>query len=169
MKQRVKAIALACVLLLSLAACNSSPKPEPQTVSGAVNEPMQTTFFTYTVLSAEKVDEYNGYTAPQADQSLALVRVSLQNITDDPQSLYDSDFTLTWDGGSAWCADTIEGAEAMLPKSTGLAGGQAAEYELLFVLPQGQTAPALVYTETFASKDSEDAVQSTYTVPLSLA
>lgn len=168
MKQRFTALALACVLLFSLAACNSSPKPEPQTVSGAVNTPMQTTFFTYTVLSAEVVDEYNGYTAPQTDQALALVRVSLQNITDDPQSLYDSDFTLTWEGGSAWCADSLEGAEAMLPKSTELTAGQAAEYALLFVLPQGQTAPALVYTETFASKGSEDAVQSTYTVPLTL-
>lgn len=168
MKQRFTVLALACVLLFSLAACNSSPKPEPQTVSGAVNAPMQTTFFTYTVLSAELVDEYNGYTAPQTDQALALVRVSLQNITDDPQSLYDSDFTLTWEGGNAWCADTIEGAEAMLPKSTELATGQAAEYELLFVLPQGQTAPALVYTETFASKGSEDTVQSTYTVLLTL-
>lgn len=119
---------------------------------GNVGDEFSTVFFDFTVLSAELVDAYEGYTAPEGWLLIDSV-ITVTNTTRYTLPMFNSDFFILW--------DTDEGTNGDFgPEDTyGLPGVMADEYELprneiitehvLFLVPDTCSDFDICYTEVY--------------------
>lgn len=152
------ALLLAAVLLLALTACGGNSN------KAGLGKPLSTMFFDYTVLSAEVVAEYDGYT-PEEGNKLVLCSVKVKNDFGEELLMFDTDFQIQWGEGDedfAWSVETFN--NQMMPAEYDLANKAEVTYDLLFEVPEEITRFSLVYLEEYTDRSGNSETGELYEV-----
>ncbi len=162
MFKKVLAVVLSLMALITFSSCDTfdSLLNDKASSNGRhtfkVGDKASTMFFDFTVLSAEKIDEYTGITPSENKQLIAVV-ATVTNTFGKDLELYDTDFFLQW-GKNGEIEDgtmPIEAIDdAMAPGTYYLANG--ATVELLYVFEAPSEAPEFhfVYAEEYTEADT---------------
>lgn len=147
MRKFSKLAALVMVLVLSLAMFAGCGKSATA---------IETYFFIYDVLNAEKVDSYEGVT-PAAGNKLLVVNISVQNTFGEDIPMFDSDFQLQWGEGDEDYANPLEAtSDKQLPEEYTLKNKETRKGALLFEIPADLTDFTLVNVEFFEDETVGD-------------
>ena len=140
------------MLALAFAACSNNSAQGGGT-DGDIGRTFSTMFFDYTVNSAERLTEYDGYT-PAAGKKLLVVSVSVKNDFGSTLPMYDTDFQLQWGDGDddyAWAVDAFN--DKMMPLEWELDDKKTATYDMLFEIPADVTEFSLCYLEEYTDQN----------------
>ncbi len=157
MFKKVLAVTLSVMALFAFASCDIADSLlNDKTVfdrrhTFKVGEKASTMFFDFNVLSAEKVDEYDGIT-PSEDNQLITVVATVTNTFGKAIELYDDDFFLQWGKngkikGGVWPIEAID--DTMAPGTYYLANGATVEFLYVFEAPSEAAEFHFVYTEEY--------------------
>lgn len=147
MRKFLKVAALVLVLALAMsvfAGCGKSKTAE------------ETYFFTYDVLKAEKVSDFDGI-KPTEGKMLLAVTVSIENTFGEDIPMFDTDFQVQWGPGDDDFAVTLEASsDKQLPESYTLADKETRKGILLYEVPADLTDFTLAYLEFFDDQTTGD-------------
>lgn len=161
---RVMAVLLICALAFALAACAPEREQAASAVTEVSGEPLATLFFKYSAASAQWLDYFEDY-VPEDAETLIELKLTVQNTTDAPQTMYDSDFILRWaEDDFAWMRDAM--TEEMYPAQFVLEAGESATYSVLFTVPKAEKLFTLEYTEQFSADGVETQTGATYQIKI---
>lgn len=132
--------------------------------AGSVGDTMSTTWFDFTVNSADAYgNEYEGYSAERGYQ-LLVVNVTIENTFNEVNPMFYSDFTVVWGSSDDYYDYPLQNAESLsddfLPDTYYMDPGDKVTGSLLYEIPADETDFKLSYVEV----DDEDNVYDTFTV-----
>ena len=117
---------------------------------GELGDTMQTAFFQFTVLSADFIEDANGY-QPAAGHRLVDCVIVTQNTFGDDLEMYDYDFQMQWGGeGEDDYSNPIAATyETMVPSSYTLGDLEKSEYHYIYEVPEGSSSFSVSFLEYF--------------------
>ena len=163
---------LAALLMTGLTACGSTGLSNENNVyaedgyaEGVLGDVMNTYFFTYTVNSAYVCEQYESY-VPAEGYDLLVADVTINNISDDAITMYDTDFQVQWgdddnddafDVPITYYVETTETiSEDIFPYEYDLKKKESRTGQLVFEVPEGMAEYSISYMEYFSDDTSGD-------------
>mgnify|MGYP005764389673 CR=1 FL=1 len=162
-----KVFSIAAIILcvaLALSGCNSvqTIKAVDGYAEGRIGDTMENSFFTFTVKSAQFVDEYAGY-QPKEGYVLLDAVVDMKNVFGETIPMYVDDFQIQWGDGDmdfGYAIDPID--DTMIPLEFELGRAESREYHCVYEVPEGSTEFSISYLEIF-----EDRRKATFSLSFS--
>jgi hypothetical protein len=173
-KKRVLAllVALSLVSSLTLTACNAVEQVAQSAaenvaqflegdVTGEVGTKYETRWFSFTVDSAERTQNYDSYTASEGN-TLLVVHITETNTSGEPQAFGTFDWFLDDDSLGEYIYPLDPLNDTMMPSSFTLADEETASYDVVIECPSSLANPYLMYVET----DTDDQTYTTFKLPV---
>ena len=136
---------------LVLSGCGLLPGTErTETEEVHVGDTVSTSWFDYTITSAQSADSYQDRTADEGCK-LIVVELTIQNRFDEPVPMYDSDFQLYWGeyAQDQWALPLDVYCSEQLPQEYSLAVGETREGVLVYQVPDSACDFTLAFLEVF--------------------
>ena len=136
---------------LVLSGCGLLPGTErTETEEVHVGDTVSTSWFDYTITSAQSADSYQDRTADEGCK-LIVVELTIQNRFDEPVPMYDSDFQLYWGeyAQDQWALPLEPYCSEQLPQEYSLAVGETREGALVYQVPDSACDFTLAFLEVF--------------------
>lgn len=170
--KKLLTILLAVCLLASLAACgqggagSSAGGATAASVAGAsvaddgretggyaegkIGDRMPNEFFAFTVLSAEKVNEYAGYTAADG-MTLIVAEIKVENIFGDTVPMFSSDFQIQWgsDGEDDYEYPLEKYADDLMEDAYDLPKKESVTAKVVYEIPADTSEYSISYMEIY--------------------
>ncbi len=153
-RTKIRLISACAALALALTGCDAIGGGSP--TEAQVGDRVSTSWFDYTITSAQAVENYEGCTAPVGDK-LVVVDMTMTNTYDQPVPMFDTDFQLYWgDYGSDEMAFPLEPyCTAQLPTDYDLAVGETREGVLIYQVPSDVQDFTFAFLEVFDNGTEE--------------
>lgn len=169
--KKIISLLLATLLTACLAGCGDSSNitnaniihAEDGYAEGSMEDIMHTYFFTYTVNNAYVCDQYESY-VPADGNDLLVAEVTVENISDETITMYDTDFQVQWgddenddafDVPITYYVDTTETiGKNIFPYEYELKKKESRTGHLVFEVPEGKTEFSISYLEYFSDETS---------------
>lgn len=142
---------------LVLSGCGLLPGAErTETEEIQVGDTVSTSWFDYTITSAQSMTAYQDYTADEGCK-LIVVELTIQNRFDEPVPMYDSDFQLYWGeyAQDQWALPLEVFCPQQLPEEYDLAVDETREGVLVYQVPDSACDFTLAFLEVFDNGTAE--------------
>ncbi len=144
-------------LAVALAGCSIIPgMGDGGTNEAHVGDTVSTSWFDYTIISAEPAESYEGYTAAEGNK-LVVVDLTMKNTFNESVPMYDTDFQLYWgeysDDEMAFPLEPY--CEAQLPMEYYLSIEEVREGILVYEVPSDVRDFTFAFLEIFDNGTDE--------------
>jgi hypothetical protein len=130
-------------------------------VSGQVGKEYKTIWFNFTIKSIDKVQTYQGKTAPAGYEYIDVV-VSETNTFDEPLPMGTFDWYVDAPSFREYVDPENPWHSSMMPTEFTLKIGETQQYHMIFEVPTGTSGLKLVYEEI----DEKGSTHSTFTIDI---
>lgn len=141
--------------------------PEDGFAGGRIEDVMATAFFDFTLVSAERCDEYNGYTPAEGTQLVDVV-IRVYNTFGETLPMFSSDFQIQWgeaDDAFGYPVEEITGDD-VAPEEYSLHPFETVEYHHVYQVPADSQEYAVAYLEMFDDESTGDMFFVYFELPL---
>ena len=135
----------------------SRVEPEGGFAGGRIGDAMVTAFFDFTLLSAEKRAEYEGY-VPAEGYVLVDVAIGVYNTFGETVPMFASDFQIQWGDGEeeyGYPVQEITGEQAV-PEQYPLHPFETAEYHHVYEVPEDTGEYSVSFLELYEDESQGD-------------
>lgn len=135
----------------------SRVEPEDGFAGGRIGDAMATAFFDFTILSAEKRAEYEGY-VPAEGYILVDTAVKVYNTFGETVPMFASDFQIQWGDGDedyGYPVQEITGEQAV-PEQYSLHPFETVEYHHVYEVPEGTEEYSVSFLELYEDESQGD-------------
>lgn len=125
---------------------------------GRIGDTLKNAFFEYTVLSANYVNEYDGYRPTDGNVLLDTV-IRVKNVFGETIPMFNADFQIQWGDGDedyGYGVEALEGKKDIMPQEYELARAETVTYHVVYEVPEGTSEYSISYLEIYEDNSQGD-------------
>ena len=166
MRKKSLVLVLAFVMMFALAGCDMISGLLGGKTEGEVGTTLKTSWFDFTVNSAEEADSYADYTAAEGNK-LVVVEVTETNTSSDELPMGTFDFKLDDPADTEYYVAAMAPLDSsMMPEDFYLGANETVTYTLVFEVPSTSSNFTLVFTEYGIDSSGNESTGDTFKVTL---
>lgn len=166
MRKKSLVLIVSFVMVFALAGCDMLGGLLGGKTEGEVGTTLKTSWFDFTVNSAEEADSYADYTAAEGNK-LVVVEVTETNTSDDELPMGTFDFMLDDPADTEYYVEAMAPLDSnMMPEEFYLAAGETVTYTLVFEVPAASSNFTLVFVEYGIDSSGNESTGDTFKVAL---